>query len=81
MSTEDFDEILKRARDRLTPEEQRKLSEKLREAGIATNGGAEDTRTMLEALEELGIPGSITDGPGDLSTNPKHMEGFGKDDN
>ena len=77
MPTEDFDDILKQARDRLTPEEQRRLSEKLCEGDTATNGGA-SPKSVYDALNALGIIGSITDGPGDLSTNPKHMEGFGK---
>lgn len=34
-------------------------------------------RSFYDALEERGIIGAW-DGPGDLSTNPKHMEGFGE---
>ena len=77
MSTEEFDDILKQARDRLTPEKRRKLAEQLREGDTATNDGA-SPKSVYDALNELGIIGSITDGPGDLSTNPKHMEGFGR---
>jgi hypothetical protein len=29
-------------------------------------------------LDEAGLIGCIEDGPSDLSTNPKYMEGFGK---
>lgn len=36
--------------------------------------------TALEAFERLGLVGCISDGPADLATNPKHMEGFGQDD-
>ena len=36
-------------------------------------------RTLYDALNDRGIIGSITDAPSDLSTNPKHMEGFGTD--
>lgn len=37
-------------------------------------------RNLLEALEAVGAVGCF-DGPSDLSTNPKHMEGFGTSDN
>lgn len=35
-------------------------------------------RSALEAFMAAGVIGCI-DGPSDLTTNPKHMEGFGKD--
>ena len=34
-------------------------------------------RTLFDVLTERGILGCY-DGPTDLSTNPKHMEGFGE---
>jgi hypothetical protein len=34
--------------------------------------------TVYEALLRLGLLGSVSDGPSDLSTNPKYMEGFGE---
>lgn len=34
-------------------------------------------RSFLDAMKECGLVGAM-DGPGDLSTNPAHMEGFGK---
>lgn len=34
-------------------------------------------RSLLDALRERGMVGAMQ-GPGDLSTNPKHMEGFGE---
>ncbi len=34
-------------------------------------------RSLYDALNERGMIGTF-DGPGDLSTNPKHMEGFGE---
>jgi len=34
--------------------------------------------SLADRLRESGLIGSIQDGPGDLSTNPKHMEGFGE---
>ena len=33
-------------------------------------------KNLLEALEAVGAVGCF-DGPSDLSTNPKYMEGFG----
>jgi hypothetical protein len=41
----------------------------------ATNGTA--TETVHAAMVRLGLLGCVTDGPVDLSTNPKYMEGFG----
>jgi len=34
--------------------------------------------TLFDRLAALGVLGCVTDGPSDLATNPKHMEGFGK---
>lgn len=34
-------------------------------------------RSLLDALKERGLLGSF-EGPGDLSTNPEHMKGFGE---
>jgi len=34
-------------------------------------------RTLFQALSEHGLIGTY-DGPADLSTNPKHMDGFGE---
>lgn len=41
------------------------------------NGSAAIEKTLFEVLSERGILGCF-DGPTDLSTNPKHMEGFGE---
>ncbi len=35
--------------------------------------------TCLDIAKRLGILGSAKGLPADLSTNPKHMEGFGRD--
>jgi hypothetical protein len=35
------------------------------------------TETVQAAMVRLGLLGGVTDGPADLSTNPKYMEGFG----
>jgi len=34
-------------------------------------------RSLLDVLKERGLVGAMK-GPGDLSTNPAHMEGFGE---
>jgi predicted DNA-binding antitoxin AbrB/MazE fold protein len=34
--------------------------------------------TLLEVLDEVGLVGCIKDAPHDLSSNPRHLEGFGK---
>ena len=40
---------------------------------------AKETRRRLSALDLAGdIVGSVKGGPKDLSTNPKHMKGFGE---
>ncbi len=43
------------------------------------NSAANGTQqvSLYEAAKKLGIVGILKDGPVDLSTNPKHMEGFG----
>jgi metal-responsive CopG/Arc/MetJ family transcriptional regulator len=35
--------------------------------------------TCLDIARRIGILGTYKDAPADLSTNPKHMEGFGRD--
>jgi hypothetical protein len=40
------------------------------------NGGA--VETPYAKAQRLGLIGCIKEGPKDLSTNPKYMEGFGK---
>jgi hypothetical protein len=42
-----------------------------------TNGARSRAKTLYDVLSERGILGCF-DGPTDLSTNPKHMEGFGE---
>jgi hypothetical protein len=42
--------------------------------GHAGRGG----ETVLERLRAAGLVGVMRSGIGDLSTNPKHMEGFGQ---
>jgi hypothetical protein len=38
----------------------------------------ENGETVYDAMLRLGLLGSVKDGPPDLSTNPKYMEGFGE---
>lgn len=82
MSTEAFEDLLQRIRSELTAEEQQRLAQQLSQsAGKAVTGGgdSETGKSLYDALNERGMIGSIVDGPGDLSTNPRHMEGFGQD--
>jgi predicted DNA-binding antitoxin AbrB/MazE fold protein len=47
----------------------------------STNGSADLTGMNLhEALVATGLLGVVDGEPSDLSTNPKHMEGFGEDE-
>ena len=50
------------------------LSSMERSSGPA-NGAP--TETVQAALVRLGLLGCIADAPADLSTNPRHMAGFG----
>lgn len=38
----------------------------------------DNPRTLYDAFAEDGSVGMIKDGPTDVSTNPKYMEGFGR---
>lgn len=42
-----------------------------------TSNGKSSRPTLFDALDERGLIGAY-DGPGDLSTNPNRMEGFGE---
>ena len=44
---------------------------------VEPNGEATTQKSLYDVLTERGILGCF-DGPTDLSTNPKHMEGFGE---
>jgi len=73
----------------LSDEQRRQLSERSEETGRSWTELLDELftmlprrkngrrRTLFEALNQRGMIGSY-DGPGDLSTNPKHMEGFGE---
>ena len=46
----------------------------------ADNGGAgAGEESLFDGLKRRGLIGVVKGGPPDLSTNPKHMEGFGRD--
>lgn len=40
--------------------------------------GDRDEESLFDALTRSGFVGCVPDGPPDLSTNPKYMEGFGE---
>jgi hypothetical protein len=77
MSSNLYDDILRRAQQ-LSPEERRKLIDELSSEAETTRGTG-DGRTLFDALNARGLIAFMTDGPRDLSTNPEHMEGFGED--
>ncbi len=83
VSTEAFDDLLQRVRSELTPEEQQRLAEQLSQTtgkNVPQAADGETEKSLYDALSELGMIGSIVDGPGDLSTNPEYMRGFGQDE-
>jgi predicted DNA-binding antitoxin AbrB/MazE fold protein len=45
------------------------------------HGIGDEGPTLFELFDEVGLVGCVQDEPRDLSTNPKHMEGFGKSGN
>lgn len=71
---ESFEKVLAEAKQ-LTPEERRKLVRELSKPAPPRTD--EPPRTLYDALNARGLIGCI-DGPPDLSTNPKYMEGFGQ---
>ena len=78
MATDRFGDILKRARDELSSDEQRKLIVELSKQSKTMNGTGEP-RSLFDALSDRGLIGSLTNAPADLGTAPEHMEGFGQD--
>ena len=79
MAAERYDDILRRAREELNRDEQLQLARALSQPAPDRNG-ADQQKSLYDALKERGIIGSITDAPSDLGTNPKYLEGFGRDD-
>jgi len=74
MSSNAYDEILKRAQELPADEQQKLIRELARGPSSETNG---DETTLGECMESRGLLG-IARGPADLSTNPKYMQGFGE---
>jgi hypothetical protein len=68
-----FNELLNQIDD-LTADQRQQLLAKLRPESENTA----PTQSLYDALKMRGMIGSITDGPGDLGTNPAHLEGFGE---
>jgi len=77
MANDPVDDILKRF-DGLAPTERDRLILQL-ERRQARSNGEDSGRTLLDTFADHDMIGSITDAPEDWSTNPKYMEGFGKD--
>jgi hypothetical protein len=75
MASEPYDDILKKARELPADEQEKLIMELARSAAGQKNG---DGTTLGERMEARGLLG-VADGPADLSTNPKHMEGFCSD--
>ena len=65
--------LRKRSRMRGQPE-----SELVREALETYLGLPAEGRSAYELAEEAGLIGCVQRAPKDLSTNPRHLEGFGK---
>jgi predicted DNA-binding protein len=56
----------------------RSESQVVREALETYLGQGTEPRPAYELAEEAGLIGCVRRAPKDLSTNPKHFEGFGK---
>lgn len=44
---------------------------------VSTPAPVESPESFYDAAARLGLIGTLHGGPDDLSTNPRHMEGFG----
>lgn len=75
MNAKAFDEVLNQARG-LSRQEQQRLIEALTQPD-ASDGAKH--QSLYDALNARGLIGCLKDAPSDLSTNPKYMEGFGRD--
>ncbi len=51
-----------------------------RPLGTRNGNNQESDESLFDALSRDGLIGCIKDAPPDLSTNPKYMEAFGRDD-
>ena len=52
------------------------LDEALSSFGQIASVKPQDGESVYDAMLRLGLLGSISDGPSDLSTNPEYMEGL-----
>lgn len=75
---------------RVDPALKRQLEAEARSAGVSPSDLAREAlrehlqrrkprESAYDIAKRIGIIGAYTDGPSDLSTNPEHMEGFGRD--
>lgn len=78
MSIGAYREILQRARQELSASERKRLAEELTVQPALASQAKADSRSLFDALHENNLIGFMHDGPGDLSTNPSYMEGFGQ---
>ncbi len=75
----DFDEFAKKF-DKLSPEERDELLDLLEERRTTLKDGSDvENISVFEAMNRRGMAGSIKDAPADWSTNPKYLEGLGRD--
>lgn len=58
---------------------QRVLGPTVGELQALTSGLAESEESALQAAERLGLVGCVKNAPADLATNPKYLDGFGRD--
>lgn len=82
MPSRSYAEVLEEAKG-VSAEDQQRLIEALEqveptklEEKRAENG---KVLTLYDAMNERGLIGFMEDAPPNLSTNPKYMEGFGRD--
>jgi hypothetical protein len=77
MAANSYNDILKRVQEELSAEERLRLADEL-SGGADIVNGCQLGGSLFDALNARGLIGFMKDGPGDLSTNPKHLEGFGQ---
>jgi hypothetical protein len=57
--------------------EQQIVSLSIEQVASAPVNGLTVEPTLFDVLDEVGLVGYVKGAPADLSTNPRHMEGFG----
>jgi len=73
-----FRELLASMSNRLGKSPDEILDEALSRYGDSQLDKNGNGKSLFDALDELGLIGCADGLPADLSTNPDHMEGFGK---